>query len=136
MINMMTKVIDMDYLERQRLYRQKTNNASTKRYERTKSGKLMRIYRNMQSRVNGVQKGKHHLYAGKDLLGKEDFYKWAEDSPEFHDLYDKWVESDFDRKLAPTVDRIDPSRGYSLDNMQWLTHSENSRRGGMWRPRR
>ena len=41
---------------------------------------------------------------------------------------------DWGGALAPTVDRIDPERGYSFGNMEWVTHSENSRRGGYWRP--
>ena len=43
--------------ERRRL----TNCAVDKKYEKTKKGFLMRLYRNMQSRVQGVQKKKHHL---------------------------------------------------------------------------
>lgn len=123
------------YLEKQRDYRNRTNNVATKRYERTVNGKLMRIYRNMQSRITGVQKNKAHLYEGKSLLSREEFYDWAKSSPEFIRLYNDWVDSGYERKLAPTVDRIDPKLGYQLGNMQWLTHSENSRRGGQWRPR-
>lgn len=119
---------------RVRAYRRRTNNAATKRYERTKKGKLMRCYRNMISRVSGIQQKKQHLYNGKALLPKEDFYEWAFASPEFHRLYDIWVAADYDRKLTPTVDRIDPSRGYTIENMEWVTHSENSRRGGKWKP--
>lgn len=126
--------MDEKYLERQREYRKKTGNAATKKYERTPKGKLMRLYRNMQSRINGVQKSKAHLYAGKSLLSKEEFYDWAESNPDWLKLYSDWVKSDFDRKLAPTVDRIDSSKGYELSNMRWLTHSENSRLGGQWSP--
>lgn len=121
-------------LQRQREYRASTGNASTRRYERTQKGKLMRIYRNMLSRVSGVQKKKYHLYEGKEILPKDEFYAWADNCEEFQRLYWDWVASDFDRKLAPSVDRIDPTRGYTVDNMQWLTHSENSRRGGKWKP--
>ena len=121
-------------LARQRERRRLTGNAVTKKYEKTKKGKLMRLYRNMQSRVNGNQKAKHHLYEGKYLLGKEDFYEWAMSCPEFHRLYDEWVASDYDRKLTPSVDRIDSSKGYEVSNMEWVTHSENSRRGGYWKP--
>lgn len=121
-------------MKQQRAYRARTNNASTKKYERTVNGKLMRIYRNMESRIKGIQKHKQHLYAGKSILPRQQFYEWAKSSKEFYKLYDDWVNSDYTRKLAPTVDRIDPALGYELTNMQWLTHSENSKRGGQWCP--
>jgi hypothetical protein len=112
----------------------KTRLEICKKYERTKKGVLMRKYRNMQSRIEGIQKKKHHLYRGKELLPREEFYEWAMSDPEYDRLYREWVESGFDRKLAPSVDRLDPSSGYTIENMQWVTHSENSRRGGLWRP--
>lgn len=121
--------------ERKRLrdYRARTNNASTKKYEKTKKGFLMRLYRNMQSRICGVQKQKHHLYRGKEILPREEFYTWALDSKEFHKLFMVWEQSEYDRKLTPTVDRIDTTKGYVKENMQWLTHSGNSRRGGYFK---
>ncbi len=112
-----------------RQYRQRTCNKVTHKYEKTEKGFLMRKYRNMQSRVVGIQKKKAHLYKGLYLLPREVFYKWALGSPVFKQLFTAWKESNCDRKLCPTVDRIDPQQGYSLDNMEWVTHSENSRRG-------
>jgi len=112
----------------------KTRLEICKKYERTKKGVLVRKYRNMQSRIEGIQKKKHHLYRGKKLLPRDEFYEWAMSDPEYDRLYREWVESGYDRKLAPSVDRLDPSAGYIIENMQWVTHSENSRRGGMWRP--
>ena len=114
---------------RQRMYRAHTANEQTKKYEKSRNGFLMRIYRNMQSRVTGVQKLKHHLYAGKSLLSRDEFYAWTKPHPEFNRLFSLYEASDFDQRLAPSVDRIDSARGYELDNMEWVTHSENSRRG-------
>lgn len=120
----------MNKSELQKKYRQKTNNMATKKYEKTKNGFLMRVYRNMKSRIVGVQKLKHHLYSGKYLLEKEEFYQWAKSNSKFFILFAEWQSSGFDRKLTPSVDRIDSSKGYFLGNMEWVTHSENSRRGG------
>ena len=119
----------------QRAHRKANGNAHTLKYERTKHGKLMRIYRNMKSRIDGVQWTKAHLYQGKYLLPKDEFYVWAMMSPDFHRLYAEWVESGYERKLAPSVDRKDSSVGYRPWNMEWVTHSENSRRGAV-SPRR
>lgn len=122
-------------LAKQRAYRKANGNACTLKYERTKGGKLMRLYRNMKSRIEGVQKAKHHLYAGKYLMPKDEFYVWAISSPDFHRLFAEWVAADYDRKLAPSVDRVDSKVGYRAWNMQWVTHSENSRRGSVSRQR-
>lgn len=119
----------------QREYRRANGNAATNKYEHTKHGKLMRNYRNMKSRIEGVQWLKAHLYAGKSLLPKDEFYAWAMGCNAFHRLYREWVESGYDRKLAPSVDRKDSRLGYEVGNMEWVTHSENSRRGAV-SPRR
>lgn len=118
-------------LEWQRQYRRANGNACTKKYEKSKRGFLMRLYRNMQSRVTGVQSQKFHLYRGCELLPRSEFYDWALRSSEFHRLFREWEESAYSRKLSPSVDRVDSSQGYRLDNMQWVTHSENSRRGSI-----
>lgn len=91
----------------------------------------MRCYRNMLSRVTGVQAAKFHLYRGKSILAKEDFYAWALQDEMFHRLFDAWEASGYQMKFAPSVDRINSSFGYELGNMEWVTHSENSRRGSV-----
>lgn len=116
-------------LQRQREYRLRTGNALTKKYEKTKKGFLMRLYRNMQSRVTGVQKAKFHLYKDKELLSREEFYNWAINNENFHILFNDYEQNNYERKLAPSVDRINSSLGYFLDNMEFVTMSENSRRG-------
>lgn len=87
----------------------------------------------MKSRITGVQVSKYHLYSGKELLDKEEFYQWAKNHPDFQSMFEIYKNSNHAQKLAPTVDRIESSKGYSLDNMRWLTHSENSRLGALSR---
>lgn len=122
-----------DRLAYQREQRKRNGNKYTKKYEKTQSGFLMRLYRNMQSRITGVQYKKHHLYTGKSLLPRETFYAWAKQHPVFLSLWTVYEQSDYEQKLAPSVDRIDSSVGYELENMEWVTHSENSRRGSLSR---
>jgi len=88
---------------RQRMRRAASGDAVTKRYERTPNGKLMRTYRNMQSRVLGILKHKRHLYEGKDILSREEFYEWALATPEFHRLFDGWVASGYKCGASPSV---------------------------------
>lgn len=118
----------MNRNEWQREYRKLNNNKHTKVYEKTKSGFLVRLYRNMQSRVTGVQKLKLHLYKDKPILDRESFYIWANNSKEFHTLFSKWEEAGYDRRLTPSVNRINPDLGYELPNMEWVEFSENCRK--------
>lgn len=115
----------------QREYRKNTSNSHTKAYEKTMNGYLMRMYRNMKSRVSGVQTSKAHLYVGKELLDKTLFYEFAKHSPMFLTLFYSYESQGYNQKLAPTPDRIDSSKGYSFDNIQWVTHSVNSSRGAL-----
>lgn len=117
----------------QRERRQKSNNAVTKKYEKTVNGFLMRLYRNMKSRIGGVQKQKYHLYEGKELLDRKEFYDWAKSNVTFVRLFEDYEKSGYDRKLAPSVDRINSGKGYEISNMEFVTHSENSRRGGLYK---
>ena len=117
--------------KKQREYRKRVSNSATHRYEKSPKGFLVRLYRNMQSRVEGVQKKKAHLYEGLEILDRESFYQWALSSAEFFSMFNTWVESGYDRKICPTVDRKESSNGYVFDNIRWLTHSNNSRLGAI-----
>ena len=124
---------EFDKLKWQREQRAKDGNAYTKKYEKTKKGFLVRTYRNMKSRVTGVQEKKSHLYFGLQILPKEDFYEWSLSDKNFLELFSEWELSGYERKLSPSIDRIDSKKGYFLQNMRWITHSENSRNGSLSR---
>lgn len=111
---------------RQRIRRKQTNNLDTRKYEKTKNGFLMRAYHNMKSRINGIQKQKHHLYKNKCIWEKHEFYSWSLSNKDFHLLFRVWEDSNYNRKLTPSVDRIDSSIGYNIENCRWVTHSQNS----------
>lgn len=87
---------------------------------------LRRIYRNMKSRVDGKSGHNRGNWAGKAILPKDVFVSWARNHPIFLSLYKRWVMSGFDRKLAPSVNRMRSAKGYTLDNMEWMTNSQNS----------
>lgn len=83
----------------------------------------------MLSRVTGVQTKKAHLYEGLDILSKEEFYSWAISNEEFNILFENYKNSNYEMRLAPSIDRRDSSLGYCLENMRWLPHWENSQLG-------
>lgn len=109
-----------------RIYRLNNDNICTRRYEKTKKGFLVRMYRNMISRVKGVQKEYLHIYGGLDILPKEEFYEFALNDSEFHRLFEQWENALYQRRLCPSIDRIDTKFGYIIGNIQFLTMSENA----------
>ena len=115
--------------EVQRIRRNKKDYLVTKKYEKTKKGFLVRTYRNMLSRVTGIQKLKSHLYFGKEILNKELFYEFSLNNEIFSNLFKNWENNNYLQKLTPSIDRIDSKLGYLIDNIRWLTHSENSSQG-------
>jgi len=91
----------------------------------------MKTYSSMKDRVSGVISGKAHLYKGLPILPRGKFYLWSKNNEDFLRLYQSYVESQFDMKKAPSIDRIDPRGGYTLENMRWITHSHNSSLGSI-----
>jgi len=86
-------------------------------------------YSTLKSRCT-VQHLKRSTY-GKSFLSKSEWLEWCykeENYKKFIAIYNEWVQSNFERKLSPSIDRIDNKKGYTVDNIQWLTQSNNSKK--------
>ena len=44
-------------------------------------------------------------------------------------LYKNWVENNFDKKLSPSVDRINNNVDYKIENIQIITVLDNLKKG-------
>jgi hypothetical protein len=85
-------------------------------------------YSCMRSRVEG-RTSRHYNVRGREICSKEDFVEWCWSSDvikEFVALHKKWKDSGYQRKLSPSIDRIDNNLGYTVDNIQWLTQQQNT----------
>lgn len=58
-----------------------------------------------------------------------EFQTWAMNNHEFLRLFNLWVADDYSKKSKPSVDRVNPYRGYEFRNMQWLSWNENYLKG-------
>lgn len=113
-----------DRLEHPKKHRD-THNKSRKSFR----GYLVEKYYAITRRCRGFEKNKAHIYSGLSFVSKDVFLDWSLNSEQYKSLYDKYVLSNYEQKLAPSIDRIDSSIGYVIGNMQFITNSENSRRG-------
>lgn len=100
------------------------------RYRENKNRLLDHVYRGIVNRCNGVQR--KYSSTGTTPISMAEWKSFCTStSTEFDKLYDAWKKSGFQRKMAPSIDRIDNNRGYTIDNMQWLSQSDNSRKRAM-----
>lgn len=73
-------------------------------------------------------KKRHNL----DLpFSREEFVVWLDTyyEDEFDELFARYLESDCDKNLAPSIDRLDDYKPYSLDNIRLTTWKENNKKG-------
>lgn len=80
---------------------------------------LHSIWAGMKARCDNPHNKKYPIYGGK---GIKVCTEWHDDFKKFYDdNIDKW-------KPGLTIDRINSSKGYSPNNVQWVSLSENSAR--------
>lgn len=60
---------------------------------------------------------------------KEELTNWCLAQPLYHILHADWVANNFLRELAPSVDRKDDYKPYSLCNIQLMTAKQNLDKG-------
>lgn len=84
-----------------------------------------RRYWKMSDRVRNYPR-----YRGVELsCTKNEFIEFALKCDSLYSLFRAWHESGKILRLKPTVDRIDGDKGYSIDNIQFLTYGDNSAKG-------
>lgn len=103
-------------------------NAKTKAYRLSRKGKLTWTYLNMRQRVEG-RNAKSHAYENMSILPRDEFIAWSLTDSAYNGLYDVWVASNYDKRVTPSIDRIDSTVGYVPGNLRWITLSANSKLG-------
>ena len=91
-------------------------------YKRTKKGLVSEIYSSQRSSC----KNRGHEFPTYTL---EDLRLWVYSQPNFQELYDNWVNSDYDTMLKPSCDRSDDYKGYDLNRLTLMTWQENFDKG-------
>lgn len=84
-------------------------------------------YAHMKARHEG-RATKHSHSEGKGIMDYDEFMQWCKTFDNlniFLTIYFDWAANGFNRWDSPSVDRIDPTLGYIVGNIQWLPFSEN-----------
>ena len=98
-----------------------------KHYSKSYGGYLKRRWTKMARRVK-----ESPGYVGLPICTMEEFMRWAEGSV-YPTMFYAWKAAGHPMKLAPTVDRIRPELGYTIENLQWLPYAANARKGNLQR---
>lgn len=86
-------------------------------------------YRGIVGRCNGGHSGRKYKVEGMSYLTREEYDSWwTNNILDFLECFKVWELSGFRNKFAPSIDRIDNSKGYTPENMQWLLLTDNSRK--------
>ena len=60
---------------------------------------------------------------------KKELLRFLEDSTSFSYMFSEWIESDCEKSIKPSIDRINDYLPYTLDNIQLITWAENKKKG-------
>lgn len=95
---------------------------SKREFYRSRDKLPIRIY---LDQVRNSKRRKHT----PPTYSREEFVLWFESQPNVDMLFDNWVNSDYEKDLVPSADRLDSSKGYSFDNIELVSFLENKQRG-------
>lgn len=92
-----------------------------KKYQRSDKG--IRTSRYAKMKQEAKQKG-------LKLLSSREFYNWTIEDGKFWHYYCDYSENDYDKKLAPVIERIDKVKEFVADNIRWTIQKNKNRSNG------
>jgi hypothetical protein len=98
-------------------------------WRKSKKGYLSKQYSGMVQRIKGRNQGRDYLYEGLPIMSRNEFYSFANKDEAFKELFSMWIRSGYYQQYAPSIDRIDSTKGYIIGNIRFITFYENSLRG-------
>ncbi len=97
-------------------------------YNHSLSGIIRNAYYNMKRRINSKDFYRHKYYIGLELVDRDLFKRWCKDNKKLKKLHQIWEQNNYDQKYTPSIDRLNPNLGYTLDNIDWCSVSDNIKR--------
>ena len=88
-------------------------------YLRTKYQVIMQRCRNKNHK-------EYESYKNYKVCSSEEFINKFKNDKQYLKLYKEWQKSNYKLSLTPSIDRIDNSKGYTLNNIQMITMGKNA----------
>jgi hypothetical protein len=82
------------------------------------------IWQAMIQRCTNPKNARYHCYGGKGITVCDDWLTFE----------GFWKDNESKYRKGLTIDRIDSSKGYNPDNVQWISHSRNSAKTSRAKP--
>lgn len=93
------------------------------KYSHTPRGKIRLMYNAIQNRTRHVASYQHRELTFTRL----EFIQWVESNyAHYMRLFTKWRLSNYNRRYSPSVDRVDNTKGYTLQNIQLVYQYQNA----------
>lgn len=105
---------------------------SSKEYKQAYRKESKRNPKTWLTKTYGRMKRDNKNKFGKDLpFSKNEFAEWVfeKNNTSFEVLFKDYIDSDFDKNLNPSIDRIDDYDSYKFSNMQLITWYQNNKKG-------
>ena len=113
-----------------RIHQNKSQRASMWRAYRDPLKRLRRKWSGLKTSVKGFAGDEHwslqsnYMYQHLQLCTEVYFFDFTLNHSPYLALCETWLNSSCDLKLAPTLIRLEPHRGFVEGNLKWVTRSE------------
>lgn len=84
---------------------------------------VRKLYKKME---NTVSEHGYYKYKNKIICKKGEFYRFALNDLYLAKIFVMWFYGGHQLKETPTVDRKDSSRGYEINNIQFINFMDNT----------